>query len=275
MSIGEKPTIAILNAGASMRMALAEALTNMAGVAIKGLNYVQVSANWMAASGDNQEDLNLRNGVEALSKLSSKLKISIPVGKDSLSMKTKWNESDAEFEVKSPLSGIITAMAPVDDIALCVTPEIDTKAETKLVLVKLNQKTRLGGSIFSEVIQETFNETPDIDDADKFKDMFYLIQDLVKNKNIIALHDISDGGLVTSIAEMCFTKKIGATIDISDFENINQTLFNEEIGFVIQIENSQLEKVLKLFEEKNLFAKEIADLNNNNFVIKKNKKIIF
>ena len=142
VSIGEKPTIAILNAGASMRMALAEALTNMAGVAIKGLNYVQVSANWMAASGDNQEDLNLRNGVEALSKLSSKLKISIPVGKDSLSMKTKWNESDAEFEVKSPLSGIITAMAPVDDIALCVTPEIDTKAETKLVLVKLNQKTR-------------------------------------------------------------------------------------------------------------------------------------
>ena len=275
VSIGEKPTIAVSNAGASMRMALAEALTNMAGVAIKGLNYVQVSANWMAASGDNQEDLNLRNGVEALSKLSSKLKISIPVGKDSLSMKTKWNESDAEFEVKSPLSGIITAMAPVDDIALCVTPEIDIKAETKLVLVKLNQKTRLGGSIFSEVIQETFNETPDIDDADKFKDMFYLIQDLVKNKNIIALHDISDGGLVTSVAEMCFTKKIGATVDISDFENINQTLFNEEIGFVIQIENSQLEKVLKLFEEKNLFAKEIADLNNNNFVIKKNKKIIF
>ena len=112
LSIGEKPTLALSNPAASMRMALAEALTNMAGVVIKGLNNVQVSANWMAASGENEEDLALREGVEALSKISIDLAVSIPVGKDSMSMRTAWDDHEQSKQVTAPLSLIISALNP-------------------------------------------------------------------------------------------------------------------------------------------------------------------
>ena len=215
LSIGEKPTLAISNPAASMRMSLAEALTNMAGVVIKGLNYVQVSANWMAASGENREDLALRKGVEALSKIAVDLNVSIPVGKDSLSMKTKWSEGSNELEVTSPLSGVVTAMAPVGDISIAVTPELHVDKDSTIILVKLNNASRLSGSIFSEVTQSVYVNTPDIDDVTKFKDMFLMVQQLIKDRKLLAMHDISDGGLITTLAEMCFTKKIGVDIDLS------------------------------------------------------------
>ena len=145
-----------------MRMALGEALTNMSGVVITGLNNVQVSANWMAASGENSDDLALRSGVEALSKIAIDLKVSIPVGKDSLSMRTKWSEKSRDFEVSSPLSGIVTAMAPVEDVTDSVTPELNLNENTCLLLIKLEDENRLAGSIFSEVTQSTYKQTPDI-----------------------------------------------------------------------------------------------------------------
>ena len=206
LSIGEKPTLAISNPAASMRMSLAEALTNMAGVVIKGLNYVQVSANWMAASGVNREDLALRKGVEALSKIAVDLKVSIPVGKDSLSMKTKWSEGNNELEVTSPLSGVVTAMAPVEDISIAVTPELCLDKDSSIILVKLNNENRLSGSIFSEVTQSVFVETPDVDDISKFQNMFSMVQQLIKNRKILALHDISDGG-VYNFSRDVFHKK--------------------------------------------------------------------
>ena len=163
LSVGEKPTIATNNPKASMRMALCESLTNMAGVVIKGLDFVQVSANWMAATGENIEDMNLRHGVESLSKSCIDLGISVPVGKDSLSMRTNWKENSVDRTVKSPLSGIITAMAPVDDVRKSITPEIQVGKDTKLLCISLNDSKRLQGSIFSEITNTNYLDSPDVD----------------------------------------------------------------------------------------------------------------
>ena len=275
LSIGEKPTLALSNPAASMRMALAEALTNMAGVVIKGLNNVQVSANWMAASGENEEDLALREGVEALSKISIDLAVSIPVGKDSLSMKTKWSDDGNELQVTSPLSGVVTAMAPVDDVRVCATPELNIEEETALFLIKLNDKNRMAGSIFSEVTESKYKDTPDIDSVDDFKSMFTCIQEMISNQTILSIHDISDGGLITSLLEMCFTKKVGMRLDLSGIDNINEQLFSEESGFVIQIKKDDSNSIIESLHEKGLMIKEIANIEDKNFTIVKEEAELF
>ena len=275
MSIGEKSTLAVTNPEASLRMAMGEALTNMAGVVIKGLDHVQVSANWMAASGDPKQDSALRNGVEALSKMSVDLEVSIPVGKDSLSMRTKWNEEKNEYEVTSPLSGIISAMAPVEDISHSVTPELNLDEDSVILVVKINQKNRLAGSIFSEVTESQYNETPDIDDVKLFKSLFNHIQGLIKDNKILAMHDISDGGLVTALAEMCFTKKVGMSIQVDDIDSINKTLFSEEIGFVIQVKSDDLDIVKSSLDEINIYVKEVATIVEESFSISSKEKEVF
>jgi phosphoribosylformylglycinamidine synthase len=275
LTIGEKPTLAVTNPSASMRMALAEALTNMAGVVIKGLNNVQVSANWMAACGDNKEDLALREGVEALSKISVDLQISIPVGKDSLSMKTKWLEGGKELQVTSPLSGVVTAMAPVDDVEISATPELNLEEDTSILLIKLNDKNRLAGSIFSEVTESKYNNTPDIDNVDIFKTMFISVQEMISNQEILAIHDISDGGLITSLMEMCFTKRIGMKVDLSNSENINELLFSEESGFVVQVKSEDINKIKTSLTNKGLIVKDIANLQEDNFSIVKDQIELF
>ena len=233
-----------------MRMALGEALTNMAGVAISGLNNVQVSANWMAACGDNNEDLALREGVEALSKMCIELKVSIPVGKDSLSMKTKWSDKNGEFQVTSPLSGVVTAMAPVDDVSVCVTPELSNDKDTSMILIKLSDANRLAGSIFSEVTKSKYKKTPDIDNIDNFKSMFVSIQEMILKNEVLAIHDISDGGLITTLLEMCFTKKIGMKLNLPETVNINEQLFSEESGLVIQVKNSKASSIINSLKNK-------------------------
>ena len=275
LSIGEKPTLALSNPAASMRMALAEALTNMAGVVIKGLNNVQVSANWMAASGENEEDLALREGVEALSKISIDLAVSIPVGKDSLSMKTKWSDDGNELQVTSPLSGVVTAMAPVDDVRVCATPELNIEEETALFLIKLNDKNRMAGSIFSEVTESKYKDTPDIDSVDDFKSMFTCIQEMISNQTILSIHDISDGGLITSLLEMCFTKKVGMRLDLSGIDNINEQLFSEESGFVIQVKKDDSDSIIESLNNKGLIVKEIANIEDKNFTIVKEEAELF
>ena len=267
VTIGEKPTLALTNPAASMRMALGEALTNMSGVVITGLNNVQVSANWMAACGENSDNLALRSGVEALSKIAVDLKVSIPVGKDSLSMRTKWTDNKTDYEVSSPLSGIVTAMAPVEDVLDAVTPELDLEKNTSILLIKLDDNFRLAGSIFSEVTQSKYQSTPDIDDVSKFNKMFSTIQGLVKNKKILAMHDISDGGLVTTLLEMCFTKKVGMRVNLEKVSNLNQMMFSEEIGYVIQIEKNYTDEIVKVFENNEIFVRNIAEIQDKNFSI--------
>ena len=278
LTIGEKPTIAINNPAASMRMALAEALCNMSGVYIKGLDEVQVSANWMAATGEEVEDLSLREGVEALSKCCVDLDVSVPVGKDSLSMRTKWNEGFEELTVKSPLSGIITAMAPVDDVTVSVTPELKINHDSQLLFVRLNEKKRLAGSIFSEVTKSYFSDTPDIDDMSQFKKMFISIQDLISKKMLLALHDISDGGLIISLLEMAFTKKVGLEIliDSLDEKNLNENLFAEEIGFVIQVQDENIDKVIQSLSSNNILVDCIGKVSGSDgFSISNSDKELF
>ena len=265
LTIGEKPTLAVNNPAASMRMSIAEALTNMSGVLIKGLDQVQVSANWMAATGEEVEDISLREGVEALSKSCVDLNISVPVGKDSLSMRTKWEDGAIERVVKSPLSGVITAMAPVADVRDAVTPELNTKIPSHLVHVKLNSHTRMSGSIFSEVTQTNFINTPDIDDMDLLKVMFTSIQKLVSENKILSLHDVSDGGLITTLLEMAFTKKIGLKIKDQELTkgNLNNYFFSEESGLVIQIADSDIETIQDQLLSVGLSAKIVGSISDN------------
>ena len=229
----------------------------------------------MAASGSNKEDLALRNGVEALSKISVDLDISIPVGKDSLSMKTKWSEDNDEFEVTSPLSGVITAMAPVNDVTANITPELNLDEDTSMLIIKLNNKNRLAGSIFSEVTKSKYNSTPDIDNVDDFKNLFLLIQRMIIGKDILAIHDISDGGLITTLLEMCFTKKIGMNLNLSGVDKVIEYLFSEESGFVIQVKQKGVTKITKTFTEKGLVVREIGYLKNDIFSINKDGNELF
>lgn len=269
LTIGEKPTIAINNSAASMRMAMAEALLNMSGVYIKGLDEVQVSANWMAATGEGEEDLSLRDGVEALSECCVSLNISVPVGKDSLSMKTKWQEDKSDYVVKSPLSGVITAMAPVEDVRVAVTPELDTDIQSKILHVKLNDKKRLAGSIFSQVTESQFQETPDIDDMQLLKIMFNTVQGLVAQNKILALHDISDGGLMITLLEMAFTKKVGLDLSLDKLatDDLNSTFFSEEAGIVIQVAEKFFDEITHELTKVGLIATSVGEISSSKEIV--------
>ncbi|MDB9959013.1 phosphoribosylformylglycinamidine synthase [Gammaproteobacteria bacterium] len=269
LTIGEKPTIAINNPAASMRMAMAEALLNMSGVYIKGLDEVQVSANWMAATGEGVEDLSLRDGVEALSECCVGLNISVPVGKDSLSMKTKWQEDKSDYVVKSPLSGVITAMAPVEDVRVAVTPELDTDIQSKILHVKLNDKKRLAGSIFSQVTESQFQETPDIDDMQLLNIMFNTVQGLVAQNKILALHDISDGGLMITLLEMAFTKKVGLDLSLDKLakDDLNSTFFSEEAGIVIQVAEKFFDEVTHELTKVGLIAASVGEISSSKEIV--------
>ena len=252
-----------------MRMAMAEAITNMSGVYIKGLDQVQVSANWMAATGEEVEDIALREGVEALSKSCVDLDISVPVGKDSLSMRTKWDENSTEHVVKSPLSGVITAMAPVADVRTSVTPELNIDTPSKIIHVSLNNQKRLAGSIFSEVTQSEFLNTPDVDDMDRFKKMFNAVQGLISEHKVLALHDVSDGGLITSLLEMAFTKKVGLDIMIDDLDpkNLNNYFFAEEVGLVLQVDEAHLDEVTSALTSVNSVVNAIGTISSSKDIV--------
>ena len=269
LTIGEKPTIAINNPAASMRMAMAEALLNMSGVYIKGLDEVQVSANWMAATGEGVEDLSLRDGVEALSECCVSLNISVPVGKDSLSMKTKWQEDKSDYVVKSPLSGVITAMAPVEDVRVAVTPELNTDIQSKILHVKLNDKKRLSGSIFSQVTESQFQETPDIDDMQLLNIMFNTVQGLVAQNKILALHDISDGGLMITLLEMAFTKKVGLDLSLDKLakDDLNSTFFSEEAGIVIQVAEKFFDEITHELTKVGLIATSVGEISSSKEIV--------
>ena len=277
ISIGERPALSIHNPAASMRMAAAEAVTNMMSVPIESISSIRASANWMAACGENIEDLNLRKGVEALSNFCIDLGIAIPVGKDSLSMKTTWEKEQTNFTVKSPMTGIISAMAPVKDVRTSITTEYKNLEDPCLVLVKPNNFFRLNGSIYQDIFETSFTDTPDIS-SEELLNLFNFIQSGINKKNIHALHDISDGGILTTLSELCFTNKIGCSISLDNNFQVSpeQFLFSEEIGVVIQINKSQLKELKQSALSQNLIFQYLGKIGGSNFdILDKNKDKLF
>lgn len=252
MCMGERTPIAVLDAPASGRMAIGEALTNVAAAAIEKIGDVKLSANWMAACGHEGEDASLFDTVKAVGmELCPELGISIPVGKDSLSMKSVWQADEGKREMYSPLSLIISAFAPVSDIRRTLTPElILDQGDTDLILLDLGDgKHRLGGSALAQVYGKTGEIVPDLDDPAMMKSLFHAIQHLNSEGLLLAYHDRSDGGLFVTLAEMAFASRSGLKIHLETLLGDHcgdevRALFSEELGVVIQIRRSDREQVL-------------------------------
>ena len=260
ISIGEKPNIAIENPEASSRMALAEAITNQCGVKHDALNKISFSANWMSSTKTADEKGDLVRGVQALANMADTLNVSIPVGKDSLSMKVNWKKNESEHTVTSPMTLNISSFSNVQDLYKSVTPELSTSDSTLLHLWAHTDKYRLGGSALYQSFKLYGGATPDIDDVNLFKAMFEVSQDLLDKNLIEAMHDISDGGLITTLIEMALCSNQGLNIDLdySDKEHIIPKLFSEEAGLVIEVNNEKLETVKKYLNKKELFFEEVA-----------------
>jgi len=250
MAMGERTPLALIDGPASGRMAIGEALTNLAAARIGKLNDVKLSANWMAACGSPGEDAALFDTVKAVGmELCPELGIAIPVGKDSLSMKSVWHEKT----MTSPLSLIITAFAPVQDVRRTLTPELKN-ADSVLLLIDLGRgKNRLGGSVLAQVYNQLGNRAPDLDDASLFKRFFDTIQALNDQGLILAYHDRADGGLLATVTEMLFASRKGVELDISELgDDALATLFNEELGAVLQVKTTELDHVARLLDQAGL-----------------------
>ena len=246
MAMGERTPVAVINAPASGRLAIGEALTNLAAAAIGELGQVKLSANWMAAAGFGGEDAALFETVKAVGmELCPALGIAIPVGKDSLSMKTVWQEDDQAKSMTSPVSLITTAFAPVNDIYKTLTPELQN-TDSVLILIDLGQgKNRLGGSVLAQVYQQLGDLAPDLDDVILFKSFFDAIQVLNQRGLLLAYHDRSDGGLLAAAAEMMFASRLGVSLTLDALgEDSLAALFNEELGAVIQVSAAHKDAVL-------------------------------
>ena len=280
MSMGEKPTVALFDAPASGRMCVGEAITNIAAVNIGDIGNIKLSANWMAACGNEGEDEKLYRTVEAVSKACQALDLSIPVGKDSLSMKTVWQDGEEKKSVVSPLSLIISAFAPVEDVRKTVTPELKNVEDSVLLLVDLgNGKARMGGSAFGQVYNNMIGDAPDLDDTGHLKAFYNVIQQLVAEDKLLAYHDRSDGGLFAALVEMAFAGRIGVNVDLTSLvanqANVNEAsiraLFNEELGAVIQIAKQDVAAVEALFKEADLALHAVATIGTDEKIVIRNQ----
>jgi len=252
MSVGERTPLAIIDAPTSGRMAIGEALTNILAADIKRLSDIKLSANWMAAVGHGQEDEKLFDTVKAVGEtFCPRLGLTIPVGKDSLSMRTVWQDKDQPKTVTSPLSLIITAFAPVTDITKTLTPQLNTTVPSRLLYIDLGQgRDRLGGSALAQVFNELGNEAPDIKPA-LLKKFFKAIHMLRQTNSLLAYHDRSDGGLFTTLCEMAFAGHCGLDIDISAISDTPlSNLFTEELGVVIQVPAAKSAKIRKELQKQ-------------------------
>ena len=280
MSMGEKPTVALFDAPASGRMCVGEAITNIAAVNIGDIGNIKLSANWMAACGNEGEDEKLYRTVEAVSQACQALDLSIPVGKDSLSMKTVWQDGEEKKSVVSPLSLIISAFAPVEDVRKTVTPELKNVEDSVLLLVDLgNGKARMGGSAFGQVYNNMTGDAPDLDDTGRLKDFYGVIQQLVAEDKLLAYHDRSDGGLFATLAEMAFAGRCGLNVDLTSLvanqADVNEAsiraLFNEELGAVIQIAKQDVAAVDALFKEADLALHTVATIGSDEKIVIRNQ----
>ena len=282
MSMGERTPTAALNAAASGRMAVAEAITNLAAAPVKDISDIKLSANWMAACGQPGQDAALFDTVKTVGMdFCPALGISIPVGKDSLSMRTTWQDQGQNKEVMSPVSLIISAFAPVYDVRRSLTPQLRLdQGETSLILIDLGRgKNRLGASCFTQVMQMTGDQVADADSAEDLKAFFSAIQTLNQQGQILAYHDRSDGGLFATLAEMAFASRCGLAVNL-DILTLDQgeaadqgdaknwagqiaarrndatlrALFSEELGAVIQVKHEQRSAVMDVLRQFNLGA---------------------
>ena len=254
-AMGERTPLAVFNGPASGRMAVGEALTNIAAAPIDKIGDVKLSANWMAAAGYPGEDATLFDTVEAVAmELCPRLGISIPVGKDSMSMRTAWQDGKKNKEVIAPLSLIVSAFAPCADARRTLTPQLQPlDRDSVLVLIDLGAgRNRLGGSVLAQVYGQVGGDAPDVDSADRLKAFFETIQKLNKQGVILAYHDRSDGGLLVTVAEMMFASHVGVTIDVEG--EARAALFNEELGAVLQVRSDQFDAVKNGFEAAGLSA---------------------
>lgn len=258
MSMGERTPVALLDFGASARLAVGEAITNIAATNIGDIKHIKLSANWMSPAGHPGEDAGLYEAVKAVGEeLCPALGLTIPVGKDSMSMKTKWEENGEQKEVTSPLSLIITAFARVKDVRKTITPQLRTdKGDTSLVLIDLgNGQNRLGATALAQVYKQLGDKPADVDKAAQLKGFYEGVQALVANDQVVAYHDKGDGGLFVTLAEMAFAGHCGVKADIANLgDDALAALFNEELGAVLQVKNDDLDSVLSTLAANGLEA---------------------
>ena len=282
MSLGERSPLAALNAPASGRMAVAEAITNILAAPIE-LGKLKLSANWMAACGEPGEDAALFDTVQAVGmQLCPELGISIPVGKDSLSMKTRWQDQGQTKQVTSPVSLVITAFASLADVRGTLTPQLNAEDDTSLILIDLGQgQHRMGASILAQVLNQAGGDVPDLDDAQDLIKLVNAVNDLRQQGLLLAYHDRSDGGLWATVCEMAFAGHVGVALNIDLLVNEGdgiqdsradhgdsknwaqqvsvrrderslQALFNEELGVVVQVRGSERDRVMQVLRQHGL-----------------------
>ncbi len=300
-AMGERTPVACVNAPASGRMAVGEAITNLAAADVADIKQVKLSANWMAAAGHRGEDANLFDTVSAVSAFCQTAGLSIPVGKDSLSMKTAWQDGDEDKQVVSPLSLIATAFAPVQDVRRTLTPQLQLAHEdTELLLIDLgNNQNRLGGSALTQAYNAVGEHAPDVDPA-QLVQFFDIIQRLRKDDLILAYHDRGDGGLWATVCEMAFASRCGLSLvldtvcydpwtnDVDGLEKRPDTLkgrfndrafaglFAEELGAVIQIRRADRARVTEPLRETGLVYHFIGEPNDMDEVrVWRNAKLLY
>lgn len=257
MAMGERPPLALISGPAAGRVAVAEALTNLMSAPVPRLDRVRLSANWMAAAGTPGEDARLYETVEAVSGFCIQLGVSIPVGKDSMSMKTAWDNDRGRHEVTAPLSLIVTAFTVVDDVRGALTPQLANEPDSVLVLLDLGAgRNRLGGSALAQVYGQLGNEAPDIEEASRLVDLARALTSLKEESLLLAYHDRSDGGLIVTLLEMAFAGRVGLDIEVTLDGSTDPLafLFNEEIGVVFQVRREDLEPVRAICRQYGLDA---------------------
>ncbi len=262
MAMGERTPLAATNAPASGRMAVAEAITNIAAAPIDDLSKVRLSANWMAAAGHPGEDANLFDTVKAVGdELCRELGVAIPVGKDSMSMRTRWSDDAGEHHVVAPVSLIVSAFAPVSEVTRHLTPELCRCEEPSYLLLfdLASGKNRMGGSCLAQAYQRTGGATPDLDDPQSLKGFFAAIQELNSRGMLLAYHDRSDGGLFASVAEMVLASRLGISLALGGSRiELLKTLFSEEPGAVVQVAKSKLAQVQMVIDRYGISAAAIG-----------------
>lgn len=254
MAMGERTPVAVIDAAAASRMAVGEALTNITSADVK-LPEVKLSCNWMAACGTEGEDAKLFDAVKAASDFCCALGISVPVGKDSLSMRTAWDDQGEKKSVMSPVSLIVSAAAPVGDVALTVTPEL-RDIPSVMVLADLGcGRARMGGSILAQVAQRFGDTAPDCEDPAMLARFMGAVRTLAAEGAIVAYHDRADGGLASTAAEMMFASRLGMTLDLTSLTkdaDLFAALFNEELGALMQVPADKVERVVEVMREAGL-----------------------
>ena len=267
MSLGERTPLALCDANAAARMTIGEALTNMLGGYVADIHDISLSANWMSASGHTGEDAKLFEAVKAVGMdLCPELGLTVPVGKDSMSMKSSWTEGGQDKSVTSPLSLIITAFSKTPDVRLQITPLLDTTTDSELLLIDLGLgQNRMGGSCLAQVFNQIGNIAPNLDDSALFKRFFTVINQLNKDGLISAYHDRSDGGVITTLLEMAFASHTGLTINT---DASIESLFNEELGCVIQVKSENKHAVADALKAAGIASCThlIATLNNSDSI---------